>query len=118
MMIERSILSFLPLPPFLPFPTARASGLEHLQCLARRARPTVPREDGCRRRENTRTRFRVEQRALESAGCRREIALRDIDGGIAAGFTRHGRVEHHWRNAGCERLDRRQAEPLVLRQKR
>ncbi len=49
---------------------------------------------------------------------RREVVDRDVERRVAAALARHRRVEQHRRHAGRQRLERRQAEPFVLRQKR
>ena len=81
------------------------------------ARPIVSREHGGRRLEQRRARAFVEQELFERARCRREVVRRDVQRGIPAAFTGDWCIEQDGRNAGAERLERREAKPFVLRQK-
>src|SRR5215212_1501649 len=92
--------------------------LEHRQCGGRGALPVECREH----------RDAMSKDFGACAGVGEEIANRRRDLIVAgpcrhvprrgtARFTRHRRVEQHWWNAGRKRLERREAESLVLGQK-
>src|SRR5439155_1239383 len=98
-------------PRFEPISIRRTSG-------RRRARPTVLRELVRRGRENPRSHRLVEQHRLERPRRGRHIAHWYVDRGVAAALAGRRRVEQYRRHTRVQRLERRESQPLVLRQKR
>src|SRR4051812_23746881 len=78
--------------------------------------PRIAREDAGARRENALTFGGIENEALEHLCNLRGIRPRDVESGVAARLARDRRIEQQRRQAGGERFEWRQAEPLVLGQ--
>ena len=87
--------------------------------VARGARPVVSREHRWRGGEQPAAR-RLDRRAASRARAvvAVEVVQRHVERRVAAALARDRRVEQHRRHAGGQRLERRQPEALVFRQKR